>query len=107
MITGYTALLNPGRVAQDHVSIIHVNLSHTSDDSLEDFNRAVRRIPEVQTCLMIAGSFDNMLKVRTRDTTQYRELLSDKISKLPGVMRTHSFAVMETVKQPTAIALDT
>ncbi|MCZ4352283.1 Lrp/AsnC ligand binding domain-containing protein [Roseovarius aestuarii] len=107
VITGYTALVDPGQVAQDHVTIVHVTLSQTADNALDDFNRAVRRLPEVQSCLMIAGSFDYMLKVRTRDITQYRELLGEKISKLPGVMQTHSYAVMETVKETTVITLNT
>lgn len=105
VITGYTALVDPGRVAQDHVTVVHVTLSQTADNSLDEFNRAVRRLPEVQSCLMIAGSFDYMLKVRTRDITHYRALLGDQIAKLPGVMQTHSFAVMETVKDTTVIAL--
>ncbi|MCY0096318.1 Lrp/AsnC ligand binding domain-containing protein [Hoeflea ulvae] len=105
IITGYSAKIDPGEVDMGHVMIVHVNLSKTSDSSLEDFNRAVRLIPEVQSCLMIAGPFDYMLKVRTRDITQFRELLGERISKLPSVMQTHSFAVMETVKETSMIEM--
>lgn len=107
VISGYSATINPVEVEMGHVMIVHVNLSKTSDSSLEDFNRAVRLIPEVQTCLMIAGPFDYMLKVRTRDITQFRELLGERISQLPSVMQTHSFAVMESVKETGVIELHT
>ncbi|SOE16022.1 AsnC family transcriptional regulator [Hoeflea halophila] len=105
VITGYSATIDPVEVDMGHVMIVHVNLSKTSDSSLEDFNRAVRRIPQVQSCLMIAGPFDYMLKVRTRDITEFRELLGERISQLPSVMQTHSFAVMELVKETGMIEL--
>ena len=105
VITGYSATLDPAEVEMGHAMIVHVNLAKTSDSSLEDFNRAVKLIPEVQTCLMMAGPFDYMLKVRTRDIRHFRELLGEKISQLPAVMQTHSFAVMETVKETAMIEL--
>lgn len=107
IIAGYSANLNPAEVDMGHVMIVHVNLSKTSDSSLEEFNRAVKLIPEVQSCLMIAGPFDYMLRVRTRDIAQFREVLGEQISQLPSVMQTHSFAVMEMVKETSMIELRT
>lgn len=105
VIRGYSAKVDPVAVGLNHVTIVHVNMMRTVDNSLNDFNDAVKQIPEVQTCMMIAGSFDYMLKVRTRDIAHFRELLGEKISKLPNVMQTHSFAVMETVKDSNLIAM--
>lgn len=105
IITGYSATIDPVEVDMGHVMIVHVNLSKTSDSSLEDFNRAVRLIPQVQSCLMIAGPFDYLLKVRTRDIVEFRELLGERISQLPSVMQTHSFAVMESVKETGMIEM--
>jgi len=47
---------------------------------------------------MIAGSFDYLLKVRTRDITAYRHVLGERISTLPYVTHTSTFVVMEAVK---------
>lgn len=105
VIQSYRAMIDPVRVGMNHVTVVHVSLVQTSDNSLEEFNEAIRDIPEVQSCLMIAGQFDYMLKVRTRDITHFRELLGEKIAKLPGVMQTHSYAVMETVKDTTWIEI--
>ena len=55
------------------------------------------RVPEIESCLMLAGSFDYLLTVRTRDISHFREVLGDKINKLPGILQTNSFAVMEVV----------
>jgi Lrp/AsnC family leucine-responsive transcriptional regulator len=54
---------------------------------------------------MIAGSFDYMLKVRSRNMAHFREVLGERIGTLPDVTQTHSFAVMETVKESTAIKM--
>lgn len=105
VITGYRAVLDPSQVEMNHVTVVQISLTQTSDNSLDEFNRAIQAIPEVQTCLMIAGHFDYLLQVRTRDISHFREILGEQIGKLPGVMHTHSFAVMETVKQDPTIRM--
>ena len=35
---------------------------------------------------------------RTRDTRHFRQVLGDKMNKLPGILQTNSFAVMEVLK---------
>lgn len=105
IITGYHAKLNNTRIGFDHVTIVHVSLSQTSDNALNDFNLAVSKIPEIQYCVMIAGQFDYMLKVRTRDIAHYRNFLGEQISKLPFLLQTNSFSVMETVKDDNTIPM--
>ena len=67
--------------------------------ALAEFNAAVRRIPEVEECHMIASSFDYLLKVRTADIRKYRIVLGEKISNLPHVASTSTFVAMETVRE--------
>lgn len=105
VISGYRAVLNASKVGMNHVTVVHITLTQTSDNALDEFNRAVQSVPEVQSCLMIAGHFDYVLKVRTRDIAHFREILGERIGKLPGVMQTHSFAVMETVKEDEMIGM--
>ena len=93
VVTGYRATVSADRLGRSHLTIVHVNLNRTDNTALDAFNRAVRDIPEVETCLMIAGPFDYMLKVRTRDMAHYRHIIGDRITTLPGVLQTHSFAV--------------
>lgn len=81
------------------MTVVQVSLTATGDTSLDDFNQAVGKIDEVESCLMVAGSFDYLLTVRTRDIRHFRDVLGEKITKLPGVHQTNSFAVMEVVKE--------
>ena len=98
VISGYRAELDPAVLGLGFVMVVLVTLGQTSDNALDVFNEAVRQIPEVQACLMVAGHFDYLLLVRTSDIGRYRNVLGERIGKLPGVRQTHSFVVMEEVK---------
>ncbi len=103
IIKGYRAELDPDSLGSGYVMIVHVSLNQTSDNALELFNAAVRRVPEIQSCYMLAGQFDYMLKVCTSDIAHYRNVLGDQISKLPGVQQTHSYVALEVVKDEKSV----
>ena len=65
--------------------------------ALETFNRAVRQLPTVEQCHMIAGGFDYLRNVRTTDITACRVKLAEHISALPHVESTSTFVSMGTV----------
>ncbi|WP_409525749.1 Lrp/AsnC family transcriptional regulator [Nitrincola sp. MINF-07-Sa-05] len=103
VIRGYRADLDPDHLNAGHVLVVQVTMDKTSEDALERFNEAVRKIPEVQSCYMVAGNFDYLLKVRTHDIHQYREVLGAQIGQLPHVHQTHSFVAMEIVKDEITV----
>src|SRR3546814_273459 len=82
LIVGFRAIVDPAKVGLDHVAFTEVKLSDTREDALRQFNAAVRRLPEVEECHMIASSFDYLLKVSTPDISRYRIVLGEKISNL-------------------------
>ena len=97
VIKGFTVILDQSRIGRNHVAFVEVKLHDTSEAALTDFNKAVRQIPEIEQCHMIAGPFDYLLKVRTRDIMAYRRVLGDTISTLPHMANTSTFVVMESV----------
>ncbi|WP_327753463.1 Lrp/AsnC family transcriptional regulator [Sphingobium sp. SJ10-10] len=97
VIRGFRAIVDPAKLGMDHVAFAEVKLSDTREKALDEFNAAVRRIPEVEECHMIASSFDYLLKVRTADIRRYRAVLGEKISSLPHVASTSTYVAMETV----------
>ncbi len=99
VITGFAAIVDPAKVGLDHVAFAEVKLSDTREAALKQFNAAVRAIPEVEECHMIASSFDYLLKVRTPDIRRYRIVLGEKISSLPHVASTSTFVAMETISE--------
>jgi len=98
-ILGYRAVLDPAKLGEAQVAFVQVTLGDTTTEALEAFNAAVRNRPEIEACHMIAGGFDYLLKVRTRDVGAYRKALGETIARLPHVAQTSTFMAMETVKE--------
>ena len=98
-IRGYSAVIDRERMGEAHVAFVQVKLSDTRTPALDAFNRAVRDVPEIEQCHMMAAGFDYLLKVRSRDIASYRRVLGEKISALPHVAQTSTFVAMETVKE--------
>lgn len=105
LITGYRAILSPLRLGLTHVTYVEMRLSDTRHRALEQFNQAVRNIPEIEECYMIAGGFDYLLKVRSRDMADYRRIMAEKLSALPHVHSTSSYVAMEAVVEQTWTSL--
>ncbi|MDO5604374.1 MAG: Lrp/AsnC ligand binding domain-containing protein [Paracoccus sp. (in: a-proteobacteria)] len=97
LITGYRAILSPLSLGLTHVTYVEARLNDTRQKALEQFNTAVRAITEVEECYMIAGGFDYLLKVRSRDMGHFRQLMADRISSLPHLHATTSYVGMEAI----------
>lgn len=99
IITGFRAVIDPAKMGLDHVAFVEVSLKDTTEAALTAFNRAVQSLPEIEQCHMIAGSFDYLLKVRTRDIQNYRHVLGEHLSALPHVAKTSTYVALEAVKE--------
>ena len=99
-IVGYVALLDPSKLGQNHIAFVQVTMNDTSSKALQAFNDAMRKIPAIEQCHMIAGGFDYLLKVRTADMSAFRHVLGEQISTLDNVVQTSTFVAMENIKDP-------
>lgn len=105
-ILGYTAQLDPGLLDVALLVFIEVVLDRTTPDVFEEFKRGVQFIPEVLECHMVAGGFDYLVKVRVKDMNAYRDFLGKSLLQLSGVRETHTYAVMEEVKNTAALPIN-
>jgi Lrp/AsnC family leucine-responsive transcriptional regulator len=62
-----------------------VKLATKGRVSLEDFERAVTAIPEVQSVQHVLGLYDYRLRVVARDISDFERVLRRRIMALPGV----------------------
>ncbi|MFY0620863.1 MAG: Lrp/AsnC ligand binding domain-containing protein [Pelagimonas sp.] len=97
-IHGFKAMLDPAKLGLEQVVFVEVRLKDTTESALTAFNKAVQKVPEIEQCHMIAGAFDYLLKLRTRDMQNYREVLGEVISTLPHVASTSTHVSMQSVK---------
>ncbi|MHB0706225.1 Leucine-responsive regulatory protein [Roseomonas mucosa] len=106
VIEGYSVRLNAGKLQRALLIFVEVTLDRTSARVFEDFGAAVRRTPEIMECHMVAGGFDYLIKVRVRDMAAYRHFLGTVLVGLPGIRQTHTYTVMEEVKNTAEFAID-
>jgi len=104
-ILGYEAKLNPDKLGAGMMVFVEVVLDRTTPDVMNAFKAAVQVRPEILECHLVAGGFDYLIKTRVADMNAYRELIGSVVWALPGVRETHTYAVMEEVKNSTALPI--
>lgn len=68
--------------------------------SLEDFERAVTAIPEVQVVQHVLGLFDYRLRVVARDLADFERVLRRRIMTLPGVGQVEANVLLSEEVRP-------
>ncbi len=102
-ITKYAACLNAGLIDRGFTVFIQVTLTDSSNDTFEIFSNAIRNMKEIVECHMVAGKFDCILKTCVKNMGAFRTLLVEKISPIPGIAHTNSFAAIEVIKAGEAL----
>lgn len=105
LIAGYVAQLSASALGLGLTVFVQISIERTSQAVFDDFRQAVLAIPEIQECHMVAGGYDYLLKVRVPDMAAYRHFLGAVLSGVPGIRETHTYPVMEEVKDSPLIGL--
>lgn len=77
-----------------------VKLATKGRVSLEDFERAVQAIPEVQVVQHVLGLFDYRLRVVARDIADFERVLRRRIMTLPGVGNLEANVLLTEERRP-------
>lgn len=104
-IRDYVAILDPQRIEASLLLYVEVTLDRTTPEVFDRFKEAIINRPEVQECHMVAGGFDYLVKVRVPDMQAYRHFLGEGLTAAPGVRETHTYVVMEEIKETTEIEI--
>ncbi|MCV2882553.1 Lrp/AsnC family transcriptional regulator [Actibacterium sp. XHP0104] len=77
-----------------------VKLATKGRVSLEDFERAVTAIPEVQTVEHVLGMYDYRLRVTARDIADFERVLRRRVMTLPGVGNVEANVLLSEERRP-------
>ena len=80
-----------------------VKLATKGRVSLEDFERAVVAIPEVQVVQHVLGLFDYRLRVVARDISDFERVLRRRIMTLPGIGQVEANVLLTEERRPGPI----
>lgn len=103
IIAGYVALLDPARLDWRATIFVEITLQAQADDVLDAFERAVRLVPEIVECHLMAGTADYLLKIVARDTEDFARIHRQSLARLPGVAQMQSSFSLRTVVKTTAL----
>ncbi|WP_458790971.1 Lrp/AsnC family transcriptional regulator [Yoonia sp. MH D7] len=85
VIAGRRLLLDAEKVGFSVTVFLGIKLATKGRVSLEDFERTVGAIPEVQTVEHVLGLYDYRLRVVARDLADFERVLRRRIMTMPGV----------------------
>ena len=103
VILGFGARLNPNLLEAGMLVFAEVRLSDMSNTVNAAFKAAVQLRTEILECHEVAGGFDYLLKTRVPHMGAFRDLVAAVAWNLPGVRDVRTYAVMEELKNTTAL----
>jgi len=106
-IRGRVALLDRDRLGMDVVVFATVNLTTTGRQDLLRFEEEIVRYQEVLECYTMAGIWDYLLKIVTRDIRHYERFVRETLSANPAVRELHSHMAVTEIKNSTCLPIET
>jgi Lrp/AsnC family transcriptional regulator len=101
------ALLDRDKLGMDVVVFATVNLTTRGSEQFRKFENDIAQLPEVLECYTMAGAWDYMLKIVTRDMQHYESLLREQLLTMPLIRDLHSHIAVTEIKNTTELPLDT
>ncbi|MFN3274382.1 MAG: Lrp/AsnC family transcriptional regulator [Paracoccus sp. (in: a-proteobacteria)] len=100
VITGRRVVLDQAALGFGVTVFLGIRLAAKGRTSLEDFERAVTAIPEVQLVQHVLGQFDYRLRITARDISDFERILRRRIMTLPGVGQVEANVMLSEERRP-------
>lgn len=97
-IVGYGAIVDESRMGFGFNVFVTVKLDQQIDGRLVEFEREVRRCPEIVECWLMTGKFDYLLRLSVADLNDFEHFLTGRLTKIPGVASIESSVPIRRVK---------
>ena len=100
VIKGRRIILDREKLSFGVTVFLGVKLSGKKGVPLEDFERAVSAIPEVQTVEHVLGMYGYRLRVVARDIADFERVLRHRIMTLPGAGDVEANVLLSEERRP-------
>jgi Lrp/AsnC family transcriptional regulator for asnA, asnC and gidA len=102
VINKFTISVDNDLLGYDHLAFIGINVQPGfSDESIDGLSN----LEEVLEIHEMHGTFDLLLKIRAKDLEQMRDVVENKIGKLPRILETELMTVLKTKKEEQIVPL--
>ena len=99
LITGYTALVDQKKYGLPVTIFLRVKLGNHAEEAIQNFEKQIQLIDEIQDCFLITGDADYLLRVIVRDLDHYESLIRRRLQRIPAVASIDSSVAFSKVKQ--------
>lgn len=103
ILAGQRVSLNAESLGFGVTVFLGIKLATKGRVSLDDFERAVTAIPEVQLVEHVLGLYDYRLRVVARDLADFERVLRRRIMTLPGVGDVEANVLLSEERRPGPI----
>ncbi|NML16055.1 Lrp/AsnC family transcriptional regulator [Azohydromonas caseinilytica] len=103
VIERYVAVLNPAKVGKPLTVFARVWLKGQDAETVDHFTEAVRLLPQVVECHLMAGDCDFLLRIVAADLDEYRQFQVNHLSRIRGVQSVKTDIPMQKVKQTSEL----
>lgn len=107
LIRKRVAILNRKKLGMEIVVFATVNLTSQGRKNLEEFESEISKFAEVVECYTMAGAWDYMLKIVTRDISHFEQFARKHLTSLSNVGEVHSHIAVTEIKNTTELPLKT
>lgn len=105
IVKGYSLSVDHTRLGYDICAFLGIYLDKSS--LYDEVAASLEQIPEVVDAHYTTGLYNIFARIICRDTNHLRDVLHDKIQKIPGIQRTETFiSLQESISRPINIVDD-
>lgn len=103
IINKFTISVDNNLLGYDHMAFMGINISPGSADQIIS---DLLRIEEVLEMHELHGKFDLLLKIRAKNLIQMRDIVENKICKIPHILESELMTVLKTEKEEQTVSLE-
>ena len=111
VIRGYKPLLDAAKLGRPTTAFIFVSFTYRPPGAEKDLDqrevaKRVGKFPEVQEVHIITGDWDFLIKVKEKDVNAVGKFVVDKLRTVPGISKTLTVMVFDSVKESLDVPLE-
>lgn len=104
-IKHYVAVLNKNLLQKPVTVYCQVSMRYHTEAFIENFEKQIKKLDEVQECYHMAGQVDFLLKINVGSIDDYHEFVKVKLSKIENLSMSNSTFVLKEIKHTHAFTV--
>ncbi|MDC7699441.1 Lrp/AsnC family transcriptional regulator [Vogesella indigofera] len=103
VIEHYVAVVNAAKVGKGLTVFARIWLTGQDAETVDHFTDAIRQLPQVVECHLMAGDCDFLLRIVAADLDDYRQFQIEHLTRIKGVQNVKTEIPMQKIKLTSAI----